>query len=455
MPIKTNKLRSIFNKLAIATFVLVTNVHAQDVIDRVIAVVGDEPILLSSFEESRMQAYNQGLPKDQKTNDLVLEQLLLEKLLLHQAEIDSIEVTEQQVNMELNQRIQYFASQMPNGIEDLEKFYGKSVQQIRKEFYTEIENRMKTEQMRSKVISDVKVSPKEIKSYYNSFHRDSVPLVGSEIQYAQITKKPAITDDEKMVLKKELEDLRQDILNNLISFEDAARQYSCDEGSAQKYGDFGWVGRGEFVPQFERTAFSTPIDTISQVFETQYGYHILVIEKRRGEQYKGKHILFCFKPSPKELYKSKKALIEVRDQIKSGEISWNDAVKEHSDDDDTKGANGVVYNVQSGTSFWAMENLDPITFRAIDNLEIDEISNPYEFETFDGRSYKIVKLLGQTKPHRANLNDDYQLIQKMAEFDAQEKKITEWVNSKITGVYIKVDEKYHSNDFAYNWIPKM
>ena len=190
----------------------------QQVIDKVIAVVGDKPIFLSEVQEQMLQAIQQKMPETFEIEASILEEILLEKILLHQAEIDSIEVTEAQVNGELDQRINYFASQMPNGIEDLEKFYEKSIEQIKDEFYTQIENRMKTEQMRQKIIENVRVSPKQVVEFYNSFPEDSIPLVGSKIEYAQITKIPIITSKEKLSIKMELEELRNEILAGKISF---------------------------------------------------------------------------------------------------------------------------------------------------------------------------------------------------------------------------------------------
>ena len=423
------------------------------IVDRVIAVVGDNPILLSDVEEQKLQAYQQGLDPNEYECD-ILEELMLEKLLLHQAEIDSVEIPEGQVNAELDQRIQYFASQMPNGVEDLVKFYEKSIQEIKDEFYTQIENRMKTQEVQSGITSDVRVSPKEVKAFYKSFPEDSVPLVGSKIEIAQIIMNPIITEKEKEAIKKELEALRIKIVNGDLSFEAAAKFNSCDKGSAEKNGDFGWVGRGQFVPEFEAMAYMTPIDSVSPVFESQYGFHILRIEKRRGEQFYGRHILLCTKPSFEQLTITKKRLDSVRTEINAGNLDWETAVEMFSDDDFTKATKGIVYNQNSGTSLISMEELDPVTFQQIENLKVNELSKPFLFETYDGQSYKLVKLNKRTPPHKANLDDDYQMIQEFALADNQNKTLTKWVNTKLIDVYIRLDEEYQGCDFRFDWLKK-
>lgn len=446
--IKINKILLVLT----LTLTSVVNFSQNKLIDKVIAVVGDHAILMSEIEAQKLQAYQQGTEITKQMSCTILEDLMLEKLLLHQAELDSIEIGEAQVNAELDQRIQYFASQMPNGVADLEKFYEKSIEEIKDEFYTQIENRMKVQQMQQSITADVTVSPKEVAAFYNSFHIDSVPLVGSQIQVAQIILNPKITDAEKKEVKDELQLLRNKIVKGTLSFESAAKFYSCDKGSAENGGDFGWVGRGQFVPEFEAMAYNTPIDSVSPIFETQYGYHILRIEKRRGEQFYGRHILLCLKPSFEQLALCKKRLDSVRTAIQSGSITFEKAVLEFSDDEFTKGTQGIVYNQNTGTSYLDIQDIDPVTFQNIDRLDVGKMSKPFLFETYDGQSYKMVKLLDKTDPHRANLNDDYQLIQQFAKQNKQNDMLVDWVNAKLGDIYIRLDEEYKTCDYRFAWV---
>ncbi len=434
---------------------LVTNTSsAQQVIDKVVAVVGNRPIFLSDIEEQKEQARQQNIPFTKELDCQILEELMFEKLLIHQAEIDSLEVTEAEVNQELEQRIQYFASQMKNGIEDLEKFYGKSINEIKEEFFTQIEDRLKSERMRYKITETVTISPKEVTKFYKSFPEDSIPLINSQVEFAQILIEPKVTPAEKLALKNELNEIRNKIIAGKLSFNIAAKSYSCDPGSAKNGGDFGWVGRGQFVPEFEGVAYTSEIGKVSEVFETTYGYHICIIEERRGEQFKGRHILLCFKPSSDELIKAKMRLDSIKNQISLGTLTWEDAVIKFSTDDNTKGTKGLLYNERGGTSAWDMQELDPITFKAIDDLAIGQISKPQLTETMNGSAYVMVKLISRTPPHKANLKDDYQMIQSYALSDKKAKAVDTWINGKIGDIYIRIDTEYRDCKFNYEWLPK-
>jgi peptidyl-prolyl cis-trans isomerase SurA len=433
---------------------IIVPANAQQVVDKIVAVVGNRPILLSDIEEQKEQARQQGIKVDKELECQILEELLFEKLLIHQAEIDSLEVTEQEVNYELEQRINYFASQMKNGITDLEKFYGKSIQEIKEEFFNQIEDRMKSERMRQTITESVRISPKEVAKFYKSFDPDSIPLINSKIEYAQIVIEPEVTPAEKVQIKGELNAIREKIMSGKLAFKVAADNYSCDPGSAKKGGDFGWVGRGQFVPEFEAVAFTLEIGKMSEVFETTYGYHICIIDERRGEQFKGRHILLCFKPSTEELIKAKLKLDSITTQIYFSKLTWEEAVLTYSTDDDTRATRGIVYNERSGTSQWDMAELDPITFKAIDALKVGDIAKPMLIETFQGSAYMIVKLVAQTPPHKANLKDDYQMIQAYALADKKNTAVHEWINSKIGDVFVRIDPDYRTCDYMHDWLPK-
>jgi peptidyl-prolyl cis-trans isomerase SurA len=431
-----------------------STVSAQQIIDKIVAVVGYRPILLSDIEEQKEQARQQGIKVDKELECQILEELLFEKLLVHQAEIDSLEVSEQEVNYELEQRINYFAAQMKNGIADLEKFYGKSIQEIKEEFFNQIEDRMKSERMRQTITEGVRISPKEVTKFYKSFDPDSIPLINSKIEYAQIVIEPEVTPTEKVEIKRELNAIRDKILSGKLAFKVAADNYSCDPGSAKRGGDFGWVGRGQFVPEFEAIAFTLEIGKMSEVFETTYGYHICIIDERRGEQFKGRHILLCFKPSTDELIKAKLKLDSITNQLNLGKLTWEEAVMKYSTDDDTRATRGIVYNERSGTSQWDMAELDPITFKSIDALKVGEVSKPMLIETFQGSAYMVVKLVAQSPPHKANLKDDYQMIQAYALADKKNTVVHDWINTKIGDVFVRIDPDYRNCDFMHNWLPK-
>lgn len=425
-------------------------INGQKLIDKVVAVVGDKAVLYSEIEGQKLQARQQGITLTKEDESLILEDLMFQKLLLHQAEIDSIEVSEQQVTAELDQRIQYFAAQI-GGISELEKFYEKSIEEIKDEFFEQIENRLKTQQMEQKITAEVGVSPKEIRTFFNKIPTDSIPEIGSKVSVSQIVIRPEVTYEEKKKIKQKLTDLRTKIISGELNFNIAAEFYSEDPGSKSQGGDFGWVTRGTFVPEFDAIAFKVPLNEVSEIFETQYGYHITIIEERRGEQFKGKHILLSFKVGDIQLSQTKTKLDSIQKAVLNNSIDWDNAVLKYSDDEQTKGSKGIVYNEASGSMYWDMRELDPQIFAGINKLKVGEISSPQLMQTRDGAAYRIIKLNEQTEPHKANLKDDYQLIQNFALQNKKADVITEWTNTKIKDVYIKVDEDFNRDTFQYNW----
>lgn len=440
----------------ITLIILISNlslINAQKLIDKIVAVVGDKAVLYSEIEAQKLQAKQQGIALTKADESLMLEDLMFQKLLLHQAEIDSLEVSEQQVTAELDQRIQYFAAQI-GGISELEKFYEKSIEEIKDEFFEQIENRLKTQQMEQKITADVSVSPKEIRTFFNKIPADSIPEIGSKVSVSQIVIRPKVTYEEKKKIKQKLTDLRNKIISGELNFDIAAEFYSEDPGSKAQGGDFGWVTRGTFVPEFDAVAFKIPLNEVSQIFETQYGYHITIIEERRGEQFKGKHILLGFKVSDLQLSQTKAKLDSIKKAINNNTITWEEAVLKYSDDEQTKGSKGIVYNEAAGSMYWDMRELDPQIFAGINKLKVGEISSPQLMQTRDGAAYRIIKLNEQTAPHKANLKDDYQLIQNFALQNKKAEAITDWTNTKIKDVYIKVDEDFARATFQYNWFNK-
>lgn len=441
-------------KQLITLILLLTFTNAlisQQLIDKVIAVVGDKAVLYSEIEGQKIQAQQQGIKLTKEDDAMLLEELMFQKLLLHQAEIDSLEVSESQVTTELDQRIQYFAAQI-GGVSELEKFYEKSIEEIKDEFFEQIENRLKTQQMEDKITADVTVSPKEIKHFFNEIPVDSIPEIGSKVAVAQIYIRPEVTFEEKKKIKKKLNDLRTKVISGELTFKIAAEFYSEDPGSKKLGGDFGWVTRGTFVPEFDAVAFKIPLNEVSEVFETQFGYHTTIIEERRGEQFKGKHILLAFKVGDNQLSETKQKLDSLRAAILEEKTTWDEAVLTYSDDDQTKGSKGIIYNENSGSMYWDMRELDPQIFAAINTLKVGEISKPQLLQTRDGAAYRLIMLNKQTDPHKANLKDDYQLIQN---FTLQNKKadvIKEWTDNKINDVFIKIDDEYIDGNFQYKWI---
>ena len=435
----------------IILFFQLTTLFSQEVIDKVIAVVGEKPILYSQIQSQKLQILQQGMEVTDDMDCFLLEELMLQQLLIHQAEIDSIEVTEDMVKSELDQRIQYFSAQI-GGIDALEEYYGKSVQEIKDEFYVQIEDKMKAQKMQQEIIGEIVVSPKEVRNYFRQIPIDSIPYINSKVKVSQIILAPELSYQQKLETKNKLKKIRDRILSNEISFSVAAEFYSDDPGTKVNGGNFGWVDRGDFVPEFDAIAFTIPLNTVSEVFESPYGYHILSIEKRRGEQYYGSHILIKNKISDKDLVSIKQNLDKIITEIAEGEISWEKAITKYANKENTI-SNGIVFNETTGEAYWDMQTIDKSLFFGISTLEVNEISKPQYYEDPSGNiGYRIFKLLDRTSPHMANLNDDYEFIQQYALSQKQITTMDGWVTKTAKTTFVSIDPIFNSCNNKSKWI---
>ncbi len=423
---------------------------SQESIDKIIAVVGEKQILYSEIQSQKLQLLQQGIDIEENIDCFLLDEFMLQQLLIHQAEIDSVEVTEEMVRGELDQRIQYFSAQI-GGTEALEEYYGKSIQEIKEEFFVQIENKMKAQKMQQEITSNIVISPKEVKEYYRSIPSDSIPTINSKVKLSQLAMTPGISYEQKIKTKQKLTKIRNRIISNEISFNVAAEFYSDDPGSKSNGGNFGWVERGDFVPEFDAVAFNIPLNTVSEVFESPFGYHILIIENRRGEQYYGAHILLKSEKSEKQLLAIKNNLKKILLEVESGEISWIKAIDKYSTAEN-KASNGIIYNEANGEMMWDMQNIDKNLFVAIKDMKIGEFSNPQYFEDSKGNvGYRIIKLEEQTPPHLANLNDDYEFVQKFALDKKQVKEMDNWISKTAKTTYIKIDPLYYDCNVKNKW----
>ena len=438
-------------KKIILIFLLNITCHlyqSQEIIDKVIAIVGENPILYSEVQGQKLQLLQQGMELDAEMDCYLVDEFMIQQLLIHQAEIDSIEVTEEMVKVELNQRIQYFSAQV-GGTEALEEFYGKSIEEIKEEFFEQIEDKMKAQKMQQEITGGVVASPKEVQSFFNNIPTDSIPYINSKVKISQLVMAPKINYTQKNSTKNKLQNIKRRILSNEISFSVAAEFYSDDPGSKSNGGNFGWVDRGDFVPEFDAIAYTIPLNTISDVFESPFGFHILKIEKRRGEQYYGAHILIKNEISEDALSSLKVKCDSILGEVKNGNMSWEKAISQNSTNPND---GGIIYNQASGDMYWDMKNIDKSLFVGINDLEIGQYSEPLYYEDEKGNiGYRILKLEDQTKPHLANLNDDYSFIQKFAINQKQINEMDKWVTKTAKNTYINIDKMYKGCPSISKW----
>ena len=457
------KLKSISRSLTLAAlFVFSLNFSIAQtgakVIDRIVAQLGEEIILLSDIQNRRLDIIQEGGKMDATTDCSILEEMLFEKLLITQAQLDSIEIPDDYVNAEMENRIRYIAQQI-GSIEELEKFYGKSVAQIKAEFFTLIKKRMMAERMRDMITESVLITPNEVKLFYNNLPKDSLPYINAKISVAQIVLYPQITEDDKAKRKKELELRRKQIADGERTFDGVALLESDDPGSRIQGGDLGWNSRGSMVPEFEAELFKLEKNGISPVFETMYGFHIVQLLERKGDNYHCRHILFMPKVNDKALMKAATSIDSLYKAIKKGTITFEDAAIQYSQDEYSKQNGGKIVNPYTGDYFWDIQNIneiDPQMSTLINSMRIGDYSQPALYDNMmeQKKGVRIVKLMDRTKPHIANLKDDYQLIQMAALNEKKQAVIDQWVKTKIEGIFVRIfDANFIDQcNYRYPWI---
>ncbi len=421
------------------------------VIDQVVAIVGKSIVLESDVQNQylayRMQGGIVGGALEIKCK--ILEDVLFQKLMVTQAEVDSIEVSEIQVEADLDRRLAGFIQQFGSQ-EKMEDYYGKTILDIKKELHDIVYEQMLAQQVQSGIVADIDVTPSEIRSFFKTIPEDSIPQINTEYVIAQIVKNPPIGINEKLRIKEQLMDYRQRILDG-SSFSTLAIMYSQDPGSAKKGGELGFYGRGQLYPEFEAVAFKLKEGEISNILETEAGYHIIQMIQRKGDYINVRHILLTPKVSSKDLALAKHELDSIVSLIRNDSISFSDAVLRFSEAENINNG-GVLINQYTMSTTFDAEQLDPQVSFVIDKMEVGEISNPVPMKTEEKKdAYRILLLKEKTQPHKANINDDYTRIRQWALQDKQMRTIDEWIDNKAKNTYVRIIEEYQSCGFDHNW----
>ncbi len=446
------KLRRIIALVAFVT-TCVSTIYAQQpqVIDKIVAVVGKNIIMQSDIEEQYMQFRLQGGIKGSASSIRceILEDQLFRKLMLNQAELDSIEVTDSQIDAELERYIRYYINQLGSQ-EKLEKYYDKPIKEIKAELRESLKEKQLMEEVQRKIVEGVNATPSDVRDFFNSIPSDSIPTVSAQYEIAQLVKKPPITLDEKLAVKDRLYGLRNRILKG-ERFSTMALLYSEDPGSAKKGGELGFLGRGELVPEFEAAAFALKDGEISEVVETEYGYHIIQLIERRGDYVNVRHILLTVKVSPEALQYAYNELDSIANLIRNDSLTFDEAVMKFSDEDD-KVNGGYLVNPNTGSTLFSAEDLDQQVSVVVNRLQVGEVSNPVPMKTKNDKdAYRLLIIKKKTAPHKANLKDDYALIQQWTMQKMRQDAINKWIESKSTKAYIKIVDDYCGCDFQFDW----
>lgn len=425
--------------------------HQEDimVVDQIVAIIGTKMIKLSDVERSldNMRMSGQVVGPDSRVE--ALESLMISALYELQADEDSIVVGDAEVEAELEARLRYFIGQIGSR-EKLEEFYGKTILQIKEEYREMIRSSMIASRMESKITENVKVTPSEVRRFYNSLPKDSIPLIPLKFELQYITKKPKISLSEKDIARETLEAIRQRIVKG-ENFRSLAALYSQDPGSARKGGELGYGSRGEWTSEFESMAFSLPVGELSPVFESQFGFHILEVLDRKGDMVSVRHILIRPEASTMDLVVAQRELDSVAVLLRDGVYTIGEAVKLFSDDAGLQG-DGIYLSPMTRKPSYTAEELEPMVYLSVQDLQEGENTNAIPFQTTENQdAFRLFYVKRRTSPHRASLTTDYDVIYDMAMAQARNKAMREWMTNKISNTYVRVLDMFKDSKFSYRW----
>ncbi len=429
---------------------------AHNVVDEVIWVVGDEPILKSEVEAMRMQAAQEGTRWNGDPDCVIPEQLAVQKLFLHQAAIDSVEVTEADVQGQVDNYVEYWIQQAGSR-EKLEEYKKQSISQIRNELHDIVHDQMTTQKMREKLVENIKVTPGEVRRYFKDMPQDSIPFVPTEVEVQIITQTPRIEQEEINRVKDELRSFTDRINKGETSFSTLARLYSEDPGSARSGGEIDYAGRTTFDPAFANVAFNlTDPKKVSKIVESEFGFHIIQLIDKRGDKIKVRHILLKPRISDKAVSSSLARLDSIRTDITKGLFTFEEGATVISDDKDTRNNHGLMSNIMGSarTSKFRMQDLPPEVAKVVDTMKVGEISAPFSMINDRGKTVcAIVKLKNRVDGHKATITEDFQVMKDLVLGKRREEKLHEWVADKIKTTYVRINDRYKDCKFEYQgWI---
>lgn len=425
----------------------------KNVVDKIVAIVGDEIILKSDIENAYLQEQGRGLfssSADYKTE--LLEQQLMQKLLMAQAQIDSVFVTEEEVEAAVASQIEYFISNAGSQ-ERLESYFGKSLQEIRDEMRTPLREKLITEQMQQKIVEKIRITPSEVRAFFKKIPKDSLPDIGDKYELQQIVLRPNISDAEKERIREQLREYRDQILKGEKTFNTLAVLYSEDPGSAARGGELGYLTKNDLDPAFAEAAFSLKPGRISKIVESEFGFHIIQLIDRQGEKVNVRHILLQAKISDEEKQEALNRLDTIRQYVTEGKMTFEEAAYYFSTDKKTKNNGGLFADPRTSEAKIAKADIPGDMAREVNKLKPGEISQPFVSRQDGREEYKVVKIKTFYPRHKANLDDDWQNFEIELQRQKQMEKLEKWIKEKQASTYIHIDENYRDGKFRYDgWI---
>lgn len=426
----------------------------SNVIDEVVWVVGDEAILKSDVENARMEALQQGERWDGDPYCVISEQLAIKKLFLHQAAIDSVEVADADVFQKVDSRLNFFIQNIGSK-EKMEEYFGRSTTQLREQLYNVIKEDEMVSEVRRNLVKNIKVTPAQVRRFFKDLPEDSIPFVPTKVECQIIVRYPKIPQEEIDRVKDELRSYTERVNNGSAQFSTLALLYSEDKESAQKGGEIGFSGRGALVPEFANVAFNlTDPKSISKIVETEYGFHIIQLIEKRGDQMNCRHILRKPRVSGEALQECINDLDSIAKEIGEGLYTFDGCVSLVSADKDTRNNYGLMVNEEDGTSKFELKDLPSEVARAVVGMKVGDISKPFIMMNNKGKEVvAMVKLKSRVNGHRATMADDYQVLQEVVLDKLCTDKVEKWIREKQQTTYIHINDDWRNCEFKYpGWI---
>ena len=429
--------------------------QSRSKVDGVVAVVGDFVVLDSDIDLMYRELQAQNVPIKEITRCELLGKLMEDKLYTHQAIQDSIIVTDAEVNETMDKQVDYFVENLGSVEKMVTYFKKKDLETFRQELFEIIKNQKLKEQMQKKIIDEVEITPEEVRQFFASFKKEDLPVFEAEMEIAQIVIKPEISQVEKQAVIDRLKEIKREVQEGGASFYSKAVLYSEDKASVPTGGFYRMNRKTAFVKEFKETAFSLEEGEISDPVETEFGYHLIYVEKIRGQELDVRHILMSPKVSAEALAKAKEKAERIRERIVSGEISFADAARSESDEKETRNSGGLLLNPRTLETRFELTKMDPSIYNQVADLKDNEVSKPI-LDTGDRgqKTYKLMMVTNRYDQHVADYAKDYTKIKDLALKEKQIKAIAKWSAAKIKDTYVKVNNEYRNCDFANNWVKK-
>jgi peptidyl-prolyl cis-trans isomerase SurA len=452
----SDKLRWTSLILLLNLFLISSTVGQEStLIDKVVGKVGGEYVLLSELESQYnfSKESNPGLQPEQKCD--ILETIIIQKLLIDQAKLDSVLVLDEEIESQLEFRIDRILRMMNGDEQRFFEFYGETVVEVRERMRDDIKQQILAERIQGQLITEVKITPNEVVDFFNNIPRDSLPYLNSEVELREIIIKPKVNSEEGEKARKKLEDIKARIVGG-EDFATLAEIYSEDPGSASVGGDLGTQKRGTFVPEFEAAAYNLEEGELSELVKTEFGFHLIELLARKGNSIHVRHILIKPKITPADIDKAKVKIDSLRNLILLDSLDFSVAVKRFSDKNSQSYHNdGRLQNPSTGSIFFETSELPPEIYFSIENLEPGDISEHIEFSDPSGESYfRIVQVQSKTRPHQANLEQDYARIALFAKESKKNEYFFNWIQDKIDRTFIEVDPIYANCENLDRWMKK-